>query len=186
MTCSLLPATVEDTADIAALHIESWRTAYRGLLPDEFLDGPVVDDRVRLWNARMPAPAPERRLVLKALGAEATEHGVAKAALADHALTGFVCVLLDAEPSWGALLDNLHVKPGLKGQGIGYQLFRAAREWVATTAPGQRMHLTVMEGNLAARRFYDRQGGAIAERKIKEVVPGTYIPILRYVWKPQT
>ena len=172
MAVSILPADVGDTAAIAALHIESWRSAYRGLLPDEFLDGPVVQNRVDLWNARMPAPDPHRRLVLKAL--------------ANQELVGFVCVLLDAEPSWGALLDNLHVKPEVKGIGIGHRLFQAARDWVAVAAPGQPMHLTVMEGNVAARRFYDRQGGAIAERKVKEVVPGTYVAILRYVWEPQT
>lgn len=172
MAFSILPACAGDAAAIAALHIESWRNAYRGLLPDEFLDGPVVQDRVDLWNARMPAPDPHRRLVLKAVSHED--------------LVGFVCVLLDADPSWGALLDNLHVKPGLKGKGIGHRLFQEARDWVAVAAPGQRLHLTVMEGNLAARRFYDRQGGTIAERTTIEVIPGTCLPIIRYVWEPQS
>lgn len=168
---SILHADLDDAPAIAALHIESWRSAYRGLLPDDFLDGPVVEDRVRLWNARMPAPDLHRRLVLKAV--------------ADGALVGFVCVLLDEEPAWGALLDNLHVKPELRGLGIGRRLFREARDWVSVAAPGQRMHLTVIEGNLEARRFYDRHGGAIVERKIKEVIPGTRLTILRYVWEPQ-
>ena len=66
---SILPAQVSDAWRIAVLQTESWRSAYRGLLPDEFLDGPVVDDRVRLWNARMPSPDPHRRVVLKAMSA---------------------------------------------------------------------------------------------------------------------
>ena len=133
MTLSFVPAREEDAAEIAALHAESWRTAYRGLLPDAFLDGPVFDNRLQLWTARMVARIQTGRFVLKAV--------------ADGKLVGFVCVLLDAEPSWGALLDNLHVEPGLKGQGIGHRLFREARAWVAEKAPGERMHLTVIEGN---------------------------------------
>ena len=39
------PAAAGDAAAIAALHVESWRTAYRGLVPDEFLAGPVERDR---------------------------------------------------------------------------------------------------------------------------------------------
>jgi GNAT superfamily N-acetyltransferase len=170
MAVSILHAGVGDAPAIAALHIESWRTAYRGLLPDEFLDGPVFEDRRRLWTARMHAPGVERRLVLKAIDGDA--------------LLGFACVLLDAEPAWGALLDNLHVLPELKGTGIGRRLFQDARNWVGASAPGQRMHLTVMEGNTRARQFYDRQGGTVAERMIIEVVPGTRLAVLRYVWEP--
>ena len=166
--CRLVPARPGDAAAIAALHIESWRSAYRGLLPDEFLDGPIVPDRTRLWNERMVLPSAERRLVLKAMSGDA--------------LCGFVCVLLDEEPQWGALLDNLHVRPALKGQGIGRQLFQAARDWVTRVAPGERMHLWVIEGNASARRFYDRQGGVVAERRIVETVPGVEVAALRYVW----
>ncbi len=169
MTLSFVSARKEDAAEIAALHAESWRTAYRGLLPDAFLDGPVFDDRLQLWTARMVAPDPDRRFVLKAV--------------ADGRLVGFVCVLLDAEPSWGALLDNLHVEPSLKGQGIGHRLFREARAWVAEKAPGERMHLTVIEGNRVARRFYDRQLGTVVERTTVEPIEGVRIPILRYAWE---
>ena len=169
MKFSLVPARVEDAAEIASLHADSWRTAYRGLLPDAFLDGPVDADRQRVWRARMVAPDPHRRFVVKAIS--------------DEGLAGFACVLLDAEPSWGALLDNLHVKPGLKGLGIGHRLFREARAWVAEHAPGERMHLTVIEGNLEARRFYDRQLGSVVERKTVEVITGVRLPILRYAWE---
>ena len=171
MTCSLLAAGTADADAIANLHIESWRSAYRGLLPDAFLDGPVVDDRVTLWRDRLNTDAPDRQLVLTAVS--------------DDMLTGFVCVLLDAEPVLGPLFDNLHVKPALKGTGIGSLLFRAAREWVDQRAPAQPMHLWVLEGNLPARRFYDRHGGEVAEHRIRQVVPGLLAPELRYEWKPR-
>jgi GNAT superfamily N-acetyltransferase len=170
MDYAIVVASASDAPTIAALHAESWRTAYRGLYRDEFLDGPVFDERLWFWNERMAAPHPERRRVLLATVAG---EGV-----------GFACVLLDDDPAWSPLLDNLHVKLAYKGQGIGARLLTASREWIADVAPGQPMHLWVMEGNTAARRFYDRQGGRVAERSTVEYGPGSGQVVLRYIWDP--
>jgi hypothetical protein len=116
----------------------------------------------------MRAPDPDRRLVLKAVS--------------DRVIVGFACVLMDAEPEWGALLDNLHVKPAIKKQGVGRQLFDHARRWVDDAQPGTPLHLTVIEANVDARRFYDRLGGVVVERIMREVGPGTNLAVLRYRW----
>ena len=166
----LRPARPADVDALAQLHIESWRSAYRGLLPDTFLDGPIEVDRLTLWRTRLSGPNTARALVLNAV-----QH---------DRLIGFVCVLLDSEPEWGPCVDNLHVKPALRGKGIGHRLFDAARSWSAVNAPGQPMHLWVIEGNLGARRFYERLGGVIAGRSSIEVVTGIHVPELRYVWYP--
>lgn len=167
---SLTPATASDAAAIALLHAQSWRIAYRGLLTDEYLDAHVLRDRASFWSARFASPEPERRLVLKACD--------------ESALLGFVCVLLDEEPAWGARLDNLHVSPGLKGTGIGYALFQAAREWTANMLPDPSMHLWCVERNLVARRFYDRQGGSVVETAVRPIAQGLCLPELRYLWPP--
>ena len=60
---------------------------------------------------------------------------------------------------------------------------RIAR-WVARAAPGEPMHLWVMEGNLPARRFYYRQVGTVAERSIVDDGPAKGLPVMRYVWPP--
>ncbi|MGB2712893.1 MAG: GNAT family N-acetyltransferase [Vicinamibacterales bacterium] len=159
----------DDADEIAALHAESWRSAYRGFLPEAFLAGPIFDERRELWVSRMRAPDPHRRGVFKAVSG--------------RSLAGFACVLLDADPSWGALLDNLHVKPAMKRQGIGRQLFEHVRWWVETTVPGTPVHLTVIEANVDARRFYERMGGTLVERELVEVIPGTQLVVLRYRWE---
>lgn len=170
MEYAIVVAASGDASAIAALHAESWRSAYRGLYPDEFLDGPILEERLLFWRERMNGSDPDRRHVI--------------AAVADGELIGFACVLLDAEPDWGPLLDNLHVKPVHKGHGIGARLLQASREWIAGAAPGQPMHLWVMEGNVAARRFYDRHGGTVAERTVVDAGPATGLPVMRYVWPP--
>jgi hypothetical protein len=52
------------------------------------------------------------------------------------------------------------------------------------TAPGTSLHLTVIEANMNARRFYDSLGGAIVERTVTRHMPGTELAVLRYRWEP--
>ena len=165
---SLTAASPQDVESIARLHAQSWRNAYRGMLSDEYLDKHVEADRLQFWSERFASVPADRRLVLKAS--------------ADGKLLGFVCVLLDTEPQWGARLDNLHVSPELKGTGIGYTLFQAAREWIASVSPGTPMHLWCVERNHVARRFYDRQGGKIVQTATRPVAQELAVPELRYWW----
>ena len=45
-------ASVDDAAEIANVHINSWREAYKGLLPQEFLDERPLNfkNRYELWK----------------------------------------------------------------------------------------------------------------------------------------
>ena len=167
---SLVAALREDARSLALLQAQSWRNTYRGVLPDEFLDRRVESDRLEFWTGRFARGMPDRSLVLKAVS--------------DGTLLGFVCVLLDEEPRWGARLDNLHVSPESKGTGVGYALFQAARAWIARTSPGTPMHLWCVERNPVARRFYDRQGGTIVETASRSFAQQPSVPEVRYWWAP--
>ena len=164
----IVPAVAEDAPAIAALHAGSWRTAYRGMVPDDFLDGPIDEERRQFWMRRMIELDPMHSRVLKAVSGP-------------H-LVGFACLILDVDPIWGALLDNLHVRPDLKGRGIGGQLFDRAHEWARAARPGRPMHLWVLDKNLPAREFYERRGGRVADSKTLDVVPGVPVVDVRYVW----
>ena len=163
---SVEPAEPADADTIARLHVRSWRSAYRGMLPAEFLDGPVGDELPALWRRRFSSEDSERKTVLKAVHREV--------------LIGFACVLHDADPSWGPLLDNLHVDPEMKGQGVGRLLFDAVRHAVA---PASQFHLWVLEANAPARRFYERLGGVEVERRLADVANSGAALQLRYLWK---
>jgi len=164
----LRPATPADAGAIAALHTASWRITYRGMMPDAYLDGPIAAERTDLWSARFSPPGLDRRFVC--LAQEGGTHA------------GFVCALLDEEPTWGACLDNLHVLPAWRGRGLGRQLFRLAVEWVQAMEPGWPIYLWVFTANGEARKLYDALGGQIVEQHAKEVLVGITVPSLRYVW----
>lgn len=131
-----------DRPAIARLQAESWRDAYAGHLPQAFL-GPALDERI---GARWAAPPGPEELVLVA-GGDPPE------GFPD----GFVAVLTGGEMPY---VDNLHVRPGRRGSGIGAALMREAAR--ALLARGHRAaYLMVMDANAGAIRFYRRLGGVI-------------------------
>ncbi|WOD19172.1 GNAT family N-acetyltransferase [Paraburkholderia kirstenboschensis] len=164
---SLRPATVADAALIASIHSTSWRAAYRGLLPDAFLDGEVTQERAAYWEARMSAPGGERRMVAIAeLGGEPI---------------GFVCVERQPDSAWGVLLDNLHALPEYQGIGVGKLLMRAAEDWARAQGETQ-LYLYALEGNLPAIGFYERQGWQYVGAE-PDHMGGVDITALRYVYR---
>ncbi len=163
------PARLADSQRIASLHTISWRDAYRGILPAAYLAGPIVDERVTHWQSRLSSPGANRHYVLLAE--------------VEGTLIAFVCVMLDEEPRWGACLDNLHVLPKLRNQGLGRQLFSRAAQWVMSNEPGWPIHLWVFEANDEARWFYDALSGEVVEHRLKRAPGGANIPSLRYVWR---
>lgn len=161
-------AGLADAVAIAQLHTHSWQTAYRGILSYDFLQGPLPENRRVLWHTRLSDSERTDQFVL------VDEQG--------GAIRGFACAYLEADPEWGCLLDNLHVVPDLKGQGLGRQLMTAVAQRVWRSNPSGRLHLWAYEQNLAARRFYERLGGVITERHAEPALDGTQVNAVRYCW----
>ena len=142
----LRTATSADAVAVAALHADSWRRHYRGVYRDEYLDGDVFAERQAVWTARFGDPAADARTIL-------AEH--------DGVLIGFAHVIFDDDPTWGALLDNLHVAGSYQRRGIGAQLLALTGEAVAGRSS---LYLWVLEQNLSAQAFYEAHGGRRVER----------------------
>ena len=160
------PATVADVPAIAALHAASWRRHYRGALPDSVLDGDLADERLRHWQARLEFPVAHQAVHVATAGAQ---------------LAGFVCVYGGHDPTWGSLVDNLHVADGFGRQGIGRTLMGQAAVWLSGAYRDRAVHLFVIETNANARRFYERMGGRDVERLVLDV-HGAAVPSCRYAW----
>ena len=165
-------ATSDDLEAIARLHAESWRSAYRGFLSDEYLDEQVFADRCSIWSEKLSSHDSASTLVLLASR--------------DSEPIGFVCAILDEDQTWGALLDNLHVLPASKGKGLGRRLMVEAARWVASRRPGSPLHLWVIEENEEARSFYERLAGRPLDRKLWSAPDGRGVGLLRYVWNDAT
>ena len=46
-------ATIKDAEGIAKVHVDSWRTTYKGIIPDEFLKNLSYEKRTELWIANI-------------------------------------------------------------------------------------------------------------------------------------
>jgi ribosomal protein S18 acetylase RimI-like enzyme len=165
-------ARPDDAEAVARLHADSWRRHYRGAYSDAFLDGDVLADRLAVWTARLREPDPRQRTVVAEQGS----------------LLGFAHTVLDDDPMWGALLDNMHVAAGHKRRGIGARLLRLSAEAAAQRPGGGGLYLWVLEQNVDAQAFYEAHGGEYVERS-QVAAPGgiagrlTGSPAkLRYAW----
>ena len=49
------PARMEDVPEIAVVHVRSWQAAYRGLLPQAYLDGLDPSQRIGQWERVLSA-----------------------------------------------------------------------------------------------------------------------------------
>jgi GNAT superfamily N-acetyltransferase len=161
-------ATAGDAAAIAALHADSWRRHYRGAFLDSYLDGDVVADRMAEWVSRLSRPASDRYTLVADL---------------DGGIAGFAHTILDADPVWGAFLDNLHVRHDLKRLGTGARLLAGTARAVVRRRPSSGLYLWVLEQNTAAQAFYRSRGGRCVERELTGPFPGGgHAVSFRYAW----
>lgn len=161
-------AAIEDAPSIAELHARSWRATYRGAYRDEYLDGPLDDERLTVWTARLSDPPPNQLVVV----AEENRQPV-----------GFACAFGGHDRAWGSFLDNIHADPQRHREGIGTRLFTSVVDWCRECYPTHGLYLSVLDRNTNARRFYEKFGAIDrggTPPSSEWVVEG--VLILRYAW----
>ncbi|MEJ1995367.1 MAG: GNAT family N-acetyltransferase [Limibacillus sp.] len=143
----LREARAEDAEAIAALHAESWRSTYRGILSDDYLEGEIHEERARFWRDFLARRHPGDLVIL---------------AEGDEGLLGFIA-LVDEDPDYDALIENLHVEPEQRGSGLGRKLLaEACRRLIAQGK--NSVCLWVFDDNAAAFAFYLRLGGKVDKK----------------------
>ena len=141
------PASTADAPAIAAVRIDSWRTTYRGLIPDAYLDGMQLDASTALWD--------------RVLGAESST-AVVFVALRDGEVIGFAAGNMLKESKHGAdsELTVVYLRRDAQRARIGHRLVgsvvEALRARGATT-----MIVWTIAGNKGARAFYERLGAEL-------------------------
>jgi GNAT superfamily N-acetyltransferase len=138
-----------DASDVARLHTDSWRRHYRGAYSDRYLDGDLYGDRLAVWTERM-----------------SRDDGGSFTLLAEHQdrAVGFAHVILDADATWGALVDNLHVTYALQRSGIGSLILDRVARIIMERRPGSGIYLWVLEPNEAGQAFYVAKRGSLHDR----------------------
>jgi ribosomal protein S18 acetylase RimI-like enzyme len=157
-------ARTGDAPDLGLLHVRAWQAAYRGQMPDGFLDGLRPEDRQAGWE--------------RALGRDRT-HDPVLVAERDGRVVGFVVLRAAEDPHGAGELAAINVDPDHWGTGAGRALLAAAHEELARLGYREAV-LWVLPGNRRARRFYEIAGWVAdgAERNIE--LSGVTVPEVRY------
>lgn len=156
---NLRPALPADLPDIARLHEANWRRDYVGILPEVVLGAPLTAYMTKEWSET--ALDTKRVFVAEDSGAFA----------------GFAA-MRDKGPHDCAFLDNLHVEPSARAQGIGRALMSA----VAVLATPGALTLEVLSANTTARAIYRRWGGQESVEFDDEVL-GVTVPAVTVGWR---
>ena len=160
------PASDEDVAAVAAIKVESWRHAYRGLVPVAVLDAMTPEEVLSQWLGTSRGNFVSATLVA-ARGDD----------IDGYAMFGAV---QDAVPGYTGQLYAIYLRPAAMGRGIGSALFRAAAARLASQGHANFL-LWVFEENAVARRFYEHQGGTlISGAAIVTEIGGAHLPEVAY------
>lgn len=158
-------ATAEDALEVAGVRVRAWQSAYRGLLPDEHLDGLRVEERAAHYTLGSSEPSMPYTVV-------AVEHG----AICGFATTG---PSRDEDAPGLAELYALYVDPGRWSRGVGDQLHARALERMREQGYRDAL-LWVLTGNEHAERFYRRRGWARDGASRWEEPYGVRSRVIRY------
>jgi GNAT superfamily N-acetyltransferase len=158
-----------DAEAMAGVHVASWQGAYRGVLPDDVLDGPqLAENRLRLWQRLLGEPGP-RQVDLVAENPRGRIVGVLHAGPARDE---------DADAGTAEVL-TIYAAPEAWGSGAGRELMTAALGRLRA-AGFRAVTLWVLDSNERARRFYGLAGFAPDGTTKDDVMAGTTISEVRY------
>ena len=132
---------------IAIVHVRSWQAAYRGLVPQDYLDSLDAEQRRPVWE-RIVGEAEWPRA-----GTLVAEEG--------KNVVGFASICParddDKEPANAGELAAIYLLPEAWGKGLGRELMISALSALSDAGFGEAT-LWVLDTNSRARRFYEAAG----------------------------
>lgn len=137
-------AAIDDAHGVAIVHVTSWQTAYRGLMPNDVLDGLSIEQREDGWRRIITDPDAIGRTIV---------------ADRDGEIVGWASFGpgRDEGASEQGELWGLYAHPNAFSTGIGHALISAVE--IALREDGfTSAYLWVLDGNDRAARFYERHG----------------------------
>jgi ribosomal protein S18 acetylase RimI-like enzyme len=156
-------ATPEDAAKIAHVHVDSWRTTYAGIVPDEYLAALNEGERETQWQHWLTSDTP---IYVSEL---------------DNQVVGFIGGGPIREPieDYDAELYAIYILQQAQGQGIGKALLRQLAAMLQTQGFSS-MVVCVLDQN-PARHFYMRTGAQFLASKEIEI-GGATLAEAAYGW----
>jgi len=159
-------ATIDDAAEIARVHVASWRSTYRTLLPSEFLDSLSEVGYADRWR-RFIGEAGNLVYVIEDAGR----------------LVGFASGGREraGEVGYQGELYAIYVLDDFQRRGYGHQLVRSVVTGLKEMGLDD-MIIWVLRDNAPARQFYERLGGAYVRAQAITIGSAT-LEEVSYGWR---
>lgn len=136
-------ASKEDIKDVSRVYVDSWRTTYRGLVPDDYLDELSYEDAEKRW--------------IDFLNNE-NEPFIYVAINDTGKIIGFASGKSIDENNFYGELYSLYLLQESRGLGVGRQLVSAIAKHFKEKGISSMM-VWVMKQNKSGLGFYERMGG---------------------------
>lgn len=162
-------ATKEDIKGISRVYVDSWRTTYRGLVPDEYLAGLAYEKAEKRW--------------IDFLDNE-IEPFIYVAVNEDGKIVGFAAGRRNDDENFNGELYSLYLLKECRGLGTGRLLVSACANHFKGKGIDSMM-VWVMEQNKSGVGFYERMGGKEYIRRTSEF-GGVLVNDVAFGWKDIT
>lgn len=168
MIASIRPAKLNDASGIAKVHVDSWRSSYKGLIADNFLAALSYERRTEIWSQNLSDLQNGRFLYVAETG--------------PGDIVGFVAAGPESEgyPNYQGELDAIYLLQQAQGQGLGRKLVKVVMRELYQRGFSS-MLLWVLDDDLPARKFYEALGGSYLRAKPIDIGSQSLTEVA-YVW----
>lgn len=145
MTLTIRKAELKDAAQIAKMHVETWQIAYRGHIPEDYLNKLSVEERTQKWIGILSSQKNKNLTFL---------------ALDENEVLGFCSVGPTEDKRLSKITGELHalyVHPSKHRQGLGSALMKTGVDKLIKQG-FKKAIVWVLKSNKSALQFYETAG----------------------------
>ena len=152
----------EDIPKVVDIQINGWKTAYKGIVDDEYLNSLDKDARIQKIE----------KSYLK-YGFIVAEYQGEVAGFANYIDNNdFTAEIQTADCE----LSAIYVEPSLKHRGIGTKLFEYVKKELIRKDKS-KMVLWCLNDNIPSKKFYEKMGGDIIGERVIKIGKGDYTEV---------
>jgi len=161
-------AEIKDALDIATVHVKMWQKAYKGQVPDSFLDNMSIEERKKIWMSNMQNPKDGIKVFV------AENNGD---------ITGWIMGGKNRDediPTDVGELGGIYVHPDWQGKGVGSIMMQNFLNWLRKEGY-KKATLWVLATNKKTRKWYESKGWRVEGKTKTEPRDGFYLHEVRYI-----
>lgn len=171
MNIHIVAATLEDVPALAALHVESWREAYKNILTPEYLFNLSPAKRAEEWRAAIEQINQGKKI-----------KRILLAYNENRALIGFCSAAESGGHDHDCELETIYVNKRFQRQGIGLALLMKIINWLIGEG-FKSMICWVFADHAISRKFYESIGGELRSESLNLEFDGKEYPVISYRWR---